>query len=268
MDFTFDGIKHIYHKMSDNVGAVFTNVFPCALKWFYRAHFQKTIIPYPIYINHIKVAVLYLHGKLARKMHKDTSAVLLLHGLKGHPFTMLHLADIASKNGDEPVFSLHLKYHAHHPELHRPAIKKAIDEIEQILIRHGSYLNKLFVVGHSQGAIEAAYRAFVEDDHRIGSVISIAGRLRVIAPLNHHLSENFKQMLEHIHEGIKSKLYIPLYQIVGKRDWNANIEATVIRSHSDFCHIVENGMHLNVLYHPETRRKFAEFLTSSKSALK
>lgn len=52
----------------------------------------------------------------------------------------------------------------------------------------------------------------------------------------------------------------PLYQIVGKKDWNAPIEATVLRSDKKFSHIIHNAMHFNILFHRDLKKKLLEFL--------
>ena len=53
------------------------------------------------------------------------------------------------------------------------------------------------------------------------------------------------------------------YQIVGRNDWNSSLESTLIRKDKDTFHIVEDGMHFNILFHEDMEIKFPEFLEKS-----
>ena len=110
------------------------------------------------------------------------------------------------------------------------------------------------------GAIEAAYTAFVENDKRILSVISIAGRLKVVESATSPCRESLKETVDKIYERVQSNPDLPLYQIVGKHDWNASLESTLIRRDPGCYHIIEDSMHFNILFHKEIYTKLSEFL--------
>lgn len=176
---------------------------------------------------------------------------------------MLHLAEIAQKTNSGPVFSFYVSYDLVNLDFHRSLLKQAIDGIEKIFRDNDCSLQGIMLVGHSMGAIEAAYTAFVENDKRILSIISIAGRLKVVESVNSPCRESLKETLHKIYREVQSNPNLPLYQIVGRHDWNASLESTLIRKSDDCYHIVEDGMHFNILFHKDIYRKLPEFLQKS-----
>lgn len=229
-------------------------VMPHAIKWYYRLKICKKIKTIPLSNS----SSLYLHnGNLSG------TPILFLHGLYGHPFTLLHLADHLQNAIKGPIFSMQLSYDEYCPQIHRTLLKQAINIIEKMMLSNGSDLKKLILIGHSMGAIEGAYSAFVEEDKRILAVISIAGRLKVVPSYDKECPEHLKMMIDKIYQGIQKNTGLPLYQIAGGNDWNAPIEATVVRKDDSCCHIIDGAMHFNVLYHPETKCKLLEFVQAS-----
>lgn len=267
----FGALRRAYSMIRDVLVADLFHTTPNGLKWLYRLHIKKTIASYPLqeitrattklsgFTRKIygKRAVVYFHEGLQEC--KELPAVIFLHGVHGHPLSLLHLADIAAKVTQGPIFSLYLPYDEYSPEIHRRHIKNALDNIENLMGKSKGFV----VVGHSLGAIEFAYRAFSEKDERILTTISIAGRLKVVPSKDKACSEHLKSTVESVYQGIQDHPHLPLYQIAAVKDWNAPLEATVVRKDENCFHVVENAMHLNVLYHKETLQKFAEFLKKS-----
>ena len=236
-----------------------TCVLPNSLKWCYKTCFANQITSYPLKSTIDKTsstAYLYLHGRIDAS--NKTPALVLVHGDHGHPFTMLHLAEIAQKNGGGRVFSLYMPYDRGHSPLSQALFSQGIDKIESLIEESGGTLNGLIAAGHSKGAIQSAYSPFVENDARIKTVISIAGRLRVVPGVP--CDEELKPTVDAVYQGIQEHPQIPLYQIVAEEDWNAPLEATAVRRDAVHCTVVPDAMHLNVLYKPETLQKFAAIL--------
>lgn len=218
-------------------------ILPWAIKWYYRVNIKKHISLINLSDN---------TGRLYYHSGSSGHPILFLHGLHGHPFTLLQFAD-ALKN-DGPLYSLHVTYDEHYPQLHRKLINKAINEIER---RHGM---PIILVGHSIGAIEAAYAAFVEKDKRISGVISIAGRLKVVSSYEKECPEHLKITIHKVYDSIEANPQITLFQIAGGKDWNSPIEATVVRTDDDSFFIIDEARHLNILYQAETEQKLIEFV--------
>lgn len=238
-----------------------TCVLPNSLKWCYKACFANQVTSYALKSTIDKAsstAYLYLHGRIDAS--NQAPALVLVHGDHGHPFTMLHLAEIAQKNGVGRVFSLYMPYDRGHSPVSQALFSQGIDKIERLIEESGGTFNGLIAAGHSKGAIQSAYRAFVENDERIKTVISIAGRLRLVPGVPCH--EELKPTVEAVYRGIQDKPKIPLYQIVAENDWNAPLEATAVRPDAVHCTVVPGAMHLNVLYKPETLQKFAAILNA------
>lgn len=262
MKFIFSKIKHFFTKIQDIVLTDFRYLLPCALKWFYHRKIKMDIFHFQLKNDSGKKASLYQHGKW-KSENGETRVTLILHGLHSHPFLMLHLAEIAQKTNRGSVFSLYVSYDEDNHGFHRALLKQAIDHIEKMIRDEDCSLKGIVLVGHSMGAIEAAYTAFVDHDKRILSIISIAGRLKVVESIHSPCSESLKDTVDKIYEGVLSNPALPLYQIVGRHDWNASLESTLIRQDHDCYHIVEDGMHFNILFHEDIYRKFPEFLQKS-----
>lgn len=257
-------IRHFCAKMQDILVTDVRYLFPCLLKWFYHRRILRDITRIRIKNPLDKKANLYQHGRVKFEGEEGV-ATLILHGQYSHPFLMRHLASVAEKAQVGSTFSLYVHYDEEDFDSHRTIIKQAIDKIETMLLEGGSSLKGIILVGHSMGAIEAAYLAFVENDRRILSVISIAGRLKVVPSVNSPCSESLRMTLNEICQGVKMKPELPLYQIVGRNDWNAPLESTLIRSEDGSYHIVEDGMHFNILFNQEIHTKLPEFLQKSIS---
>lgn len=252
-------IKNFFTKMQDILITDIIYLLPCGLKWLYHLKFKKDILPSKLIERSGKKANLYQHGNWESE-NKEIQVTLILHGLHSHPLVMLHLAEMAQETNLGPVYSLYVSYDEVNLDIHRSLIKLAVDNIENRLCKKGFSLKGIVIAGHSMGAIEAAYTAFVEKDRRILSIISIAGRLKVVESCSNPCRESLKDSLNKIYEGIQSNPDLPIYQIVGRHDWNASLESTLIRTRDDCFHIVENAMHFNILFHKDIRIKFPEFL--------
>lgn len=255
----FFKISNLTVKFRDIILTDFFYIFPAFFKWIYRLKIKRDIQSLSLEETSGKRATLYTHGS-DNFIKKETQAVLFLHGQHAHPLVLLHLADIAQKIQLGPVYSIYLHYDQINPQAHRLLIHQAADYIEQKVKESGSSLKGIIMIGHSMGAIEAAHKAFVEKDKRLSSVISIAGRLKVTESLFNPCSPTLKPTVQKVFEAILAYHEVPLHQIVGKKDWNASLEAMTVRKEEQFCHIIEDAMHLNILYHSETKRKLLELL--------
>lgn len=237
-------------------------LLPCIFRWIYFRRIKKDIYSFDLVEASGKKGKLYQHGEWNSK-EKEVTAILILHGLYSHPLVMEHLAKMAKETNIGAVFSFYVSYDEINLDFHRILLNQAIQNIEKILSEKGCTLKGIVLVGHSMGAIEAAYKGFVELDKRIISIISIAGRLKVVECNYSPCRESLKSTVNHIHAGVQLHHHIPLYQIVGRRDWNASLESTLIRKGSDCFHIVEDAMHFNILFHKDLQAKFPEFLQKS-----
>lgn len=258
-------IKHLYHKFSDIIISDLTYGLFNAVKWFYRLCIRRRIASFRIENtmgNVTKRAYLYQHGHFP-KDHKHKGAILVLHGLYGNPSSMLQLIDTAQKAGAGSVFSMFLSYDRKNPEMHRALLLQAIDQIGLITQNQANVPNSITLVGHSQGAIESAYRLFVEKDKRIRAVISIAGRLRVVPSPDKGCRPLMKSTVETVFRAINEYPEYPLYQIVAADDWNAPTEATLVRPIEGFYHVVKDAKHLNIIYNNITLTKLTEYLKKS-----
>lgn len=232
--------------LADTVPTTITQILPNSALWLYRSLAgQITSFPLKATVDKTtQVATLYLHNS-----PKGTSPLLLLHGDHGHPFTTLHLADLAAKHHIGPIFSLHMPYEEGFSPASRSLLKQAIDKIEQIVSSQGSF-SGLVAIGHSKGAIQSAHQAFVEKDARIKSVISIAGRLKVVSSSDKPCHAKLKSTVDAICEAVGKNPHIPLYQIAAENDWCVPLEAVVVRQDNSL--VVSGASHMNVLYREET----------------
>ncbi len=254
-------IRYLTAKWWDILFTDLIRMPSCVARWFYHLKIKKNIRDFHIEDSSGKKAILYQQGHWDSKK-QETKATLILHGLYSHPCVMSHLAKLAQDMHAGPVFSLYLTYDENHELSHRSLIKQALDTIEKMAVNHSVSLKGVVLVGHSMGGIEAAHTAFVTQDKRILSVISIAGRLKVVESLYSPCKPSLKGSLDEIYTKVQSLKLIPLYQIVGKHDWNAPLEATLIRHNPSCAHIVD-AMHFNILFHRDMYTKFPEFLTKS-----
>lgn len=265
MELMFLKIKHFFTKMQDVLITDICYLLPCIITWFYHRKIKRDIFLFQIKDRHYgKKASLYRHGELKLE-NKESQSILILHGLYSHPCVMLHLAKIAQKVNIGSVFSLYVRYDETDLDSHRSLINQAINSIEKMCLDQGYSFKGIILIGHSMGAIEAAYAAFVENNKRISSVISIAGRLKVVESINSPCRESLKDTLNKIYKGVQSNPNLPLYQIVGRCDWNAPLESTVIRKSEGCYHIVEGSMHFNILFHKDIYSTLSKFLQKSSS---
>lgn len=237
-------------------------VLPASLTWVWRKYITNEIktISLQVTLEKVsKVAYLNLHGNYSQiKNDKDLLPILLTHGDYGHPYSMLHLADIAQKEG-LPVFSLYIPGVENNKQfgIHNSLLKQAIDKIESIIKDNHGEFSSILGVGHSKGAILLAHRQFVDLDSRIKATCSIAGRLNV--PKKNDCSDQaLKPIVKSIYEGILKNSELPIMQIIPKDDWNASYESMAVRPHK-YCYTVP-GKHLSGLYTRETKTHFVGFL--------
>lgn len=242
--------------------ATLSGVIPNSLLWFYKRKLSKGISCTRIDHPHRRPAYLYRHRTLQKET--NTPVLLLLHGYNSHPSTLLHFAEAAAESYDGEIFSLQLPYDDIKPEAHKFLVTKALDEIFNLFSQRHKNFNGVIAAGHSRGAIELCYQAYIAGEQRIKGIISIAGRLRIVESHDKQCVDALKPYIHKIHEAIQQKPEIPLYQIIAEMDWNAPLEETQVRKLTS--HIVPNALHLNVLFHQETIHKFKEFLKILSSA--
>lgn len=240
--------------------ANFRHIFPCAIAWIWRKYICHEIktIEITAHKTH-KVAYLNIHGKLSSiNSGKVVCPVLLIHGDYGHPFSMLHLADIAKKEG-MVTFSIYISGVQNNQqfELHNELLKQAIDKIEHLIQENNGIFSGILGAGHSKGAILLAQRHFVNLDQRVKSICAIGGRLNV--PEKKDCSDSLlTNIVKNIYRGIVNNPEKPLVQIIPKDDWNASYDSMAVRP-DDHCYHVP-GMHLSGLYKNEIREYFTHFL--------
>ena len=164
------------------------HMLPNALSWFYRSFWTRQITCFKVESDRTtisKTANLFLHGSL-RPQAKNSSVVLLLHGDHSHPFSLLHLADIAQAEG-KTVFSVHLPYDDDNNETHHSLLRQSIEKIQQLIQENGGSLTELIAAGHSRGAIKPRTQRTLKKPPEITKVISLASRLKVIRELDQTL---------------------------------------------------------------------------------
>jgi len=236
--------------------ATLGGVIPNSFLWFYKHKLTNAIACTRLEHPHHRPGFLYRHRTEQKDHHAPV--LLLLHGYRSHPSTLLHLAEAAAEVHSGEIFSLQLPYNDINPETHNFLFTKAIDEIVTILSSRKKPFKGMLATGHSRGAIEFCYQAFIAGEQRIKGIISIAGRLRVVESHDKQCLEALKPYIHRIYQGILEQPQIPLYQIVAEKDWNAPLEETQVRKLTSY--IVSDALHLNVLFHEKTLRKFKEFL--------
>lgn len=263
IDFTFlKNAANTINIVSTEAYATLRYIAPASITWVWRKYITNEIktIPIEITVDKVKkVAYLNIHGNFPQvKNGQDVYSVLLGHGDYGHPYTVLHLADIAQKEG-RPTFSLYIPGIEKNKEfsVHNRFLKQAIDKIESLVKDDQGKFNGVLGVGHSKFAIVFAQRQYVVIDSRIKGLCSVAGRLNI--PNEEDNSDPIlKTIIRAIYQGILRNPESPIMQIVPKDDWNAAYEAMAVRPH-EYCYTVP-GMHLSGLYASETRTHFTDFL--------
>lgn len=240
--------------------ATLRHVLPASLTWVWRKYMTHEIKTIPVQFTSKKVsniAYLYIHGNCQIKKNQKYCPILLSHGDYAHPYSMLHLADIAQKRG-QPVFSLYIpKVENNQFEIHNFLLQQAIDKIERIIKNGDGRFFGILGIGHSKGAILLAQRQFVDLDSRIKATCSIAGRLNAPNEKDCH-DQTVRTIVRNIYKGIMENPDQSLMQIIPKDDWNASYESMAVRPHK-YCYIVP-GKHLSGLYTCETQMYFTHFL--------
>ncbi|MES2122655.1 MAG: hypothetical protein V4492_07770 [Chlamydiota bacterium] len=248
---------------TDLLPGIFSSNLPNALTWVYRTWCTRTLTCHTLVTQAggaAKAARLFSHGKVDPRPGGDLPALLLLHGDQSHPFTLLHLADIAQEQG-RAVFSVHLPYDDEHPERHRSLLSQSIDKIDQIIGARGGKLSNLVLAGHSRGAMEAANEAFAVNNPKVSGVIAIAGRFKVISPSARPCRPSLEASVNALWEKIghwNQSLRVPFYQIAAKKDWCMDPEASIVRT--DHEHLYVDAGHLGVINHPSTLNQFRVWL--------
>lgn len=237
--------------------ATVRHILPASLVWLWRTYVLTDIRELKLDASLSKaektshVAHLYMHGGQQGK--NEHPPILFLHGDYGHPYSLLHLANIAEKKGHR-VFSLHI------PKSNDNKLFDASDSlleraIGKICAFTGS--KQILGVGHSKGAILLAHRQFVHLDLRIKATCSLAGRLRI--PNASSCSDPIlSDRIKKIYEKIQENGQFPLMQIVPDKDWNASWDSMAVRQ-NNMCYTVP-GMHLSGMYSNEAKQHFAEFI--------
>jgi hypothetical protein len=235
-------------------------IIPSSIRWIWRVHVSKEIksIEIKACIGKVtKVAYLYIHKEFF-EFYKAPYSILLMHGDYGHPFTMLHLADLA-RTKKIPTFSLYIPNVHNNADFvfHSELAKQAIDKIENIYQSQNAKFSGVLSIGHSKGAILSAHRQFVDFDSRIKATCAIAARLNI--PIQENCSDHvLTAIVKPIYEGIFKNLQLLIMQIIPKHDWNASYQSMAVRP-KQHCYLVP-GMHLSGLYSYKTQKCFTLFL--------
>lgn len=262
------------HTICQEVLTVIAHVLPSFIRWNYRQYVQKSIHRFSLKLSIDKIRVqanLFFHlnsntaiQNIFKSPDKNQKykmpALLFLHGDHSRPYTLLPLIDTAQHTYEGLIFSLYMPYDSSISEKSSLLLKKSIDKIQEIIKTNGLNFPKIITIGHSKGAIQAAHCAFVEKNPAIHTVVSIAGRLRVVPSQNKDCHPSLKPILTAIEAGLKENPSLPLYQIVPDNDWNAPYEAMTPRNDSRYCHLIPNSSHLSVLFNPQTALTLSNIL--------
>ena len=119
---------------------------------------------------------------------------------------------------------------------------------------------RLVLIGHSRGAIEAAYQGYVEKHPKITDVISITGRLRHTEPTRFPCRACLHQSVQRISDAISTAdqpLTPRLYTIVAFRDLAVDYRAGYI--HDDHVAKIDAG-HCSILFHPQMVTQVLDWL--------
>lgn len=250
--------KMTFKILTDEIFATFTGVLPNAMRWL----FSKDITSYELKetvknTNGVtRKAFLSLHGPLKVNDSLSSQAILFLHGDHSHPYSTLHLADIAQEKRLGPVFSLYLPYDDFNPTTHRALLLQAIDKIQNLMSDEEQGFPGITVVGHSKGVIESAYLALVQKEPRIKSLIAWAGRLKV----TESCEEELKESINKIHAALVQNPNFPLFIISAGQEWCCREpESTQVFPHKEM-YVAEQASHLNVLFDTEAKEHYKKFL--------
>jgi len=250
-------ISRILHAIAVETFATFRHVIPAALKWWFREVFTDEFFIYSFSSPRVHVrAKLYQHGPLDIKENESCHPILFVHGDYGHPFTLLHLADMAKKVSKNPVFSLYIPSMHNDQQFRNQAvlIDEVIEKIESLVKEQKGIFSGVFAVGHSKGAMLVVERLFDLDSPKIAKAFSIAGPLQEV-------DECFQEPLKTIFKDLSHKINFhkerKVVQIIPDNDWLVPYHAMAIRPDDD-CYSVP-GMHLSGLYSIKTSELFKRF---------
>ncbi|GEM_PF-4978904 len=246
---------------TDIIPSNLTGVIPNAVSWAYHTLWTGSIRSCDMFETTGKAADLFIHGNIIPQSDSRVSAVLLLHGERSHALTMKHLGDIAEEEG-KAVFSVNLPYDDVNPESHLSLLRQSIQRVEQTVRKNGRILSHLVLVGHSRGAIEAAYVGCVENHPKVNAVIGIAGRFKVIEPSHRPCRDSLKPTVKAVWDKVKpfQPMRPQFFQIAATNDWCIDLEASIVRSDCVNCQV--NAGHLGVLYHPDTLQSFKRWISN------
>lgn len=234
-------------------------ILPAVLKWIYRRAFARSIVSHKIRNpTSSRTTSLFVHQNLNTIRQETVSVILILHGDYGHPSAHLNLADMAASHG-YAVFSLFLFYRTN-PSLNQAQIKQAITTLEQLIQSANKRINRLVLIGHSRGAVEAAYQGYVEKHPKITDIISIAGRLKILDPSPLPCKPALQATVESIWNELnnqKNTLSPRLYQVVALQDQAVDHRTSAIR---DENRLEVNAGHCGILFHPTTLKQISAWL--------
>jgi len=196
-----------------------------------------------------------------RILNPSKPAILFLHGDRHNQSGVIPLAKYLRNADVGAIFTVNLEYDELHPEHHRQQLIERILEIKALYAQEEL---SLILVGHSKGAIEAAYLAFCEDRTpgvKIEKIISIAGRLKVVTSSFRSCHQNLVPLVHTVYRAIRRNFTVPLYNIAGDFDWNAPLEAMIVNNSRKHAYIAPNQSHMSILFAEETHKKVLEFIS-------
>lgn len=250
------------HIVAVEAFAVCWHVVPAAVSWWIKRHITHELTMYSFEVVKNKVhtqAYLYLHGSLKVQEGVHYTPLLLAHGDHSHPYTMLHLAQLAQKKLKAPVFSLQLPW-IHDDErfeANAQLIEQSLDKIQALVQESGGIFEGVIGAGHSKGAIMLAEREFAVDSSlRIKKTCAIAGPLNAIEGDKNYPTP-LGSILRRLFHSIHSHPERALMQIIPDDDWNVPYSSMAVRP-DKHCYTVP-GMHLSGLYAEGTSTLFDQF---------
>lgn len=257
-----DRTLHFLRIVSSEVWANIRHVIPQAVSWQWRQRVQNSIVYQAVNImfrGANRLAALYLHQPPQEGKTKGM-AVLFLHGDHSHPFTTLHLADVAQQVGAKHVYSLHLNYNDEQSKCHQGQLQEAIKKVAEAVTATDGSFKGVILVGHSRGAVEAAYLAYAEQDPSIKAIISIAGRFKVTPPPDRPPRESLAPTIEAIEQAITADPPDNLYQIAASDDWCIPEDASLTVADKEKALLIEDSSHLNVLFNATCVQQVRQWL--------
>lgn len=254
-------ITHIMHVVAVETFAVIKYVIPYAFSWWIEEKFSKKLIslPLPQTIEKARFnAKLFLYAPFNWQKNQSYTPILLLHGDHSHPYTLHHLAQVASKTHSGPIFSLYIPNLHHDSDFNEQTafIDTVISTIENVIRDNGGIFKGILAAGHSKGAMLLVARQFYSDEpSKILRTFAVAGPLK---NEENCFTDPLKSIFENITQKIKQYTERKFYQIIPKNDWTCSYKAMAVRPDEN-CYFVP-GMHVSGLYSRKTRKLFKKFL--------